>query len=340
MTGRFARGWSMARESFAVLRRYPQLAILPMISGAIFLVAIGAIVASLLPQFPSLYATTGPIWDRLGETDSAQLEVYLAAAVAFYVLAVIAIFCNVALIHCALRAHVGAEPTLREGFAAAMACLPQILGWAVVALTVGMILNVIESTLKDKLGFLGSIVGGLLEFGWSVVTYFVLPVLAAERLGPIAAIRRSSALLREKWGESLAGQARFGLVTLLFILQAALVFAIGLALSLSGKTALAFLGPVLMALGVAYAIAIMVVMQALSSIFQAGVYLYATTGQLPPAFDRELVEGAFQPKRQAFDFQMLASSPRSGTHTLCRRLVARTTNNFEETEYGSLLWQG
>ena len=131
-----------------------------------------------------------------------------------------------------------------------------------------------------------------------MVTFFVLPVLAAERLGPIAAIRRSSALLRDKWGESLAGQARFGLVTLLFILQAALVFAIGLALYLSqGTTALAGLGPVLMALGVAYAIAIMVVMQALSSIFQAGVYLYATTGQLPPAFDRELIEGAFQPKR-------------------------------------------
>ena len=86
MSGRFARGWSMARESFAVLRQYPRLAILPMISGAIFLLATGAIVASLLPQFPSLYATTGPIWDRLGETDSAQLEVYLAAAVVFYVI--------------------------------------------------------------------------------------------------------------------------------------------------------------------------------------------------------------------------------------------------------------
>jgi hypothetical protein len=50
-----------------------------------------------------------------------------------------------------------------------------------------------------------------------VVTYFVLPVLAAERLGPIAAVRRSSAILRSKWGESLAGEARFGLIGLLFV---------------------------------------------------------------------------------------------------------------------------
>jgi len=38
------------------------------------------------------------------------------------------------------------------------------------------------------------------------------------------AIRRSSAILRAKWGESLAGEARFGLVGLVFYLQAAVLF--------------------------------------------------------------------------------------------------------------------
>ena len=56
-------------------------------------------------------------------------------------------------------------------------------------------------------------------------------------MGPIGAIRRSSAILRSKWGESLAGEARFGLIGLLFFLQALALFFIGLALLLSSSAA-------------------------------------------------------------------------------------------------------
>jgi Family of unknown function (DUF6159) len=297
MAGRFGRGWSMARESFSVLRQYPRLALFPIISGAIFLLIVGAVVLSFLPQFESLYSVTGPMWDRLGASDGGQIAFYVAVAAGMYLLTAVAIFCNVALIHCALRCHVGQSPSIGDGFAAATTCLPQILGWALVSLIVGTILNAIESALRDKLGFLGRLIGGLFEVGWSVVTYFVVPVVAAERLGPIAAIRRSSAIVRSKWGESLAGGARFGLVGMLFFLQAAALFFVGLAIQLSyGAGALAGLGPLLMALGVCYGLVIMIVLMALSTIFQAGVYLYATTGQVPPTLDRDLVEGAFRPK--------------------------------------------
>jgi hypothetical protein len=40
-------------------------------------------------------------------------------------------------------------------------------------------------------------------------------------------------------------------------------------------------------------------MSALSTIFQSGVYLYATTGQVPQSLDRDLLESAFQPKAKA-----------------------------------------
>jgi hypothetical protein len=76
-----------------------------------------------------------------------------------------------------------------------------------------------------------------------------------------------------------------------------LLFFIGLAIVLSyGPTAMAGLGPLLMVLGVVYALAISVVLQALSTIFQVGVYIYATTGNVPPSLDRDLVENAFRPK--------------------------------------------
>lgn len=297
MAGRWSRGWSMARASFAILRRHPKLVVFPVISGAALLLVFGVIALSLLPQLGSLHDATHGVWDKLGTDGSGNIWFYVAAYIAIYVLTVVSVFFNVALVHCALRCHAGQEPSVRDGLAAATTRFPQILGWALVATTVGIVLNAIESFLKDKLGFLGSFIGGLFEFGWAVVTYFVVPVLVTEQVGPITAIRRSSAILRQKWGESLAGEARFGLVGLVFYLQAAALFFIGLAIFLSyGAVGMAGLGPLLMALGVVYAVAISVVLQALSTIFQAGVYLYATTGTVPPSLDRDLVESAFKPK--------------------------------------------
>jgi len=297
MAGRLSRGWSMARASFTVLKQYPRLAILPAMSGAIFLLVAGVVLASLLPQLGLAHNTTSSIWNWLGDGKSPSIWFYVAGFAVVFVMTAMAIFFNVALIHCALRAHAGETPSIRAGLAAAVSLLPQILGWALVTTTIGIVLNMITDALKDYLGFLGGLLGGLLELSWAVITYFVVPVLVTEKVGPIAAVKRSAAVLRSKWGESLAGEARIGLLGTLFFLLSALIFAGGAALVFSkGAMAMAGIGVILMVLGVLAAIVSMVVVQTLSTIFQSGVYIYATTGQVPPSLDRDLVEGAFQPK--------------------------------------------
>jgi hypothetical protein len=285
----------MARASFSILRRYPRLIVFPIISGTVFLIVTGLIVASLMPQLGPLHRIAAPFWDRLD--GDGQPWFYIGAFAGLYALTAIALFCNAALLHCALRCHAGEQPSVRAGFAAARARMPQILGWALVATTVGVILNAIENGLKNNLGIFGSLIGGLFEFGWAAASYFVLPVLVVEGVGPIGAFRRASALLRSNWGESLAGETRFGLLGLLFGLQAVAIFFAGLAIVLSsGAAALAGLGPLLMTLGVIYGVATLVVLQTLGTIFQAGVYLYASTGQVPPTFDPALVAGSFRSK--------------------------------------------
>jgi len=297
MAGRLSRGWSMAKASFTVLKQYPKLAILPAMSGAIFLLVAGVVLASLLPQLGLAHNTTSSIWNWLGDGKSPSIWFYVAGFAVVFVMTAMAIFFNVALIHCALRAHAGETPSIRAGLAAAVSLLPQILGWALVTTTIGIVLNMITDALKDYLGFLGGLLGGLLELSWAVITYFVVPVLVTEKVGPIAAVKRSAAVLRSKWGESLAGEARIGLLGTLFFLLSALIFAGGAALVFSkGAMAMAGIGVILMVLGVLAAIVSMVVVQTLSTIFQSGVYIYATTGQVPPSLDRDLVEGAFQPK--------------------------------------------
>jgi hypothetical protein len=287
----------MAKASFAVLKQHPKLAILPVMSGTIFLIVAAAVLASLMPQLGSMHFATGSIWKWLGSDQGPTILFYVAAFGVLYAMTAVAIFFNVALIHCALRALAGEQPSIRGGLMAAVALLPQILGWALVATTIGIVLNMITDALKEYLGFLGGLLGGLLEFSWAVITYFVVPVLVTEKVGPVTAVKRSAAILRAKWGESLAGEARIGLVGMLFFLIAALVFAGGAALVLSkSATALVGLGAILMAIGVLAAIGVMVMVSTLSTIFQSGVYVYATTGQVPAFLDRDMVESAFQPK--------------------------------------------
>src|SRR5712671_3219982 len=100
MAGRWSRGWSMARESFAILKRYPSLLVFPAISGAALLVVFGAIAVSLLPQLGNLHQAFHGIWDKLGtDVSGGNIWFYVAAYIAIYVLTVIAVFFNVALVH-------------------------------------------------------------------------------------------------------------------------------------------------------------------------------------------------------------------------------------------------
>jgi len=95
----------------------------------------------LLPQLGVLHISdAGRAWQKLGENESAQIWFYVACFAGIYVLTAVAVFFNVALIRCALACHAGEEPSVRAGLAAAMTCLPQILGWALVATTVGVAL--------------------------------------------------------------------------------------------------------------------------------------------------------------------------------------------------------
>src|SRR4029077_15523716 len=100
----------------------------------------------------------------------------------------------------------GGATAWRDGLSGARARLPQILGWALLTATVGTILKQIE----NRVPLAGKIVVSLVGMAWAVVTFMVVPILAAEKLGPFAAVKRSAGLLRKTWGEALVGQVSLG----------------------------------------------------------------------------------------------------------------------------------
>jgi hypothetical protein len=277
---RFRRSWRLAQASWAVLKADRELLVFPAIS---FVALVAVLIAFVVPV-----VFVGRLVD-LETGEYSPLSIVLAFV--FYVVSYsVAFFFNTALVGAAMIRLNGGDPTVRDGLRIASSHLPQIIGYALIAATVGMILRAIS----ERLGFVGQIIVGFLGFAWSILTFLVVPVLVVENVGPVAAIRRSGELLRKTWGEQIIGGAGIGLVFGLLAFLALLVgsaLAVALGTSISAVLGAAiFLATLLVVGGIALTGA------ALGGIFTASVYRYATTGEAG-VFGTDAMTAAFQQKK-------------------------------------------
>ena len=271
-----SRGMDIAMASWTVLKRHPKLTVFPALSAL-------AIIALL-----ALFAGVGAMPSRQEPPDGGA-AFYVAFFAIYFVSFFIGTFFNAAFVFCTLQAFAGREPSLEQGLSAAAGRLNQILMWTLVASTVGLLLHALKDMLEKRFGFLGSLLGWVGTAAWSAATYFVVPVLVVDGVGPAEAIRRSMALLREKWGEAVTGEGGLAIASLLLMVPAGLLMAVFAALGV----------PVLiLPVVILYVLAVMLLIMALGTIFRTGVYIYATTGQAPASFSEELIKGTFREKKQ------------------------------------------
>jgi hypothetical protein len=276
MFERITRGIELTKQSWRVLQEEKTLLVFPLFSG----VACALVFASFaLPVWLSGYGV-----DMLDEGKVPQDPLaYLLLFAFYFVNYFVIVFFNSALISCAIIRFHGGDAKVSDGISAAMSRLPQIAGWALVSATVGVLLKAIESR-SEKLGQLAA---GLLGAGWAIATYFVVPVLVVEGVGPIEAVKRSFSILRKAWGESLVAQFGIGLIVMLATLVAIVPAVLGV---ISGNMIAAGIG---IGITVLLVIVISLVSAALNTIILAALYLYAAEGQVPQQFDRELLAGAY-----------------------------------------------
>jgi hypothetical protein len=270
-----------------VLKAEKQLMLFPLISGICCLLVLASFAL--------------PLW-AIGIPNSAQLQqrplLYYGLLFLFYFLTYfIVIFFNSAVIACAILRMRGGEPTLSTGINAALARLPQIVGWALVAATVGLILRALENVTRKRGNWVGQIVAGLFGMAWSVVTFLVVPILVVEKKGPFEALKESVALLKKTWGEQLVGGFSFGLVFMLLGLGGIVPLLLGVYIM---HTAM-LMGVLLIAVGAIYLIGLSVVQSTLQTIFQAAVYLYARDNRAPKGFDESNLSSAMAPAPRSDD---------------------------------------
>ncbi|TWU19395.1 DUF6159 family protein [Allorhodopirellula heiligendammensis] len=292
MFERFATGFHLARQSWDVLKTDKHLLVFPLLSGicCLFVLASFAVpllLSGVLEQVTQAGVDVAESGDS-GEVAPPSNPIYWAGLFAFYFSNYfVIVFFNSALIACAVKRFYGERPTISEGLSASMARLPQIAGWAFVSATVGIALRLIESRSER----VGQFVVGLLGMGWSAVTFFVVPVLVIERLGPIDAVKRSTQILKSSWGEALAGNSSIGFFSFLAMLPC-----IGLVVAgaVAAGNQMIVIGITLVAIGSAGLLIVSLVSSALSAIIQAAVYMYGASGQAPAAFDSSTLRAAFR----------------------------------------------
>lgn len=281
-TGRIERSWELVWQSFAVLRTDKELLYLPAVSGA-FSLAFSAIILSVsalffLPEIQTFLATRA-------QKPVMAPGMWACLFVLYCVNYFIFIFFNVALVSVASDRLNGGHATLNDGLQAAWDRKLNILQWAFLSATVGMFLR----SLEDRMGWLGRLIVGWIGIAWSLATYFVVPILAAENLSPMEALQRSADIFRENWGEELVGGFSFGLIFFFLALP-------GLALPFAGVQQ----GPAGLIAGafaaILYWLLLGVVSSAVQGVFVAALYRYATSKQVPPGFRKEYLADAWQRK--------------------------------------------
>ncbi|MYA00829.1 MAG: hypothetical protein F4038_07250 [Chloroflexi bacterium] len=271
--------WQITKLSWKVLQLDRELIFFP-IMGTIGAIIVGVIAAGV-------FAGTGT-FDRLGsgETEFNVVDLIITL-VAYFGGLYMVIFFNAALVAAARERLEGGDPNVMSGIRAVRGMWLAILGWTIITGTVGLILQALQSMARENsqgvMRIVAIIIVSLLQTAWAYITFFVIPVLVVERVGPISAIRRSGRLLRQSWGEQLTASFSFFLIYLLALLIVAIPVVVLIFLWPVGAIIVAvILG------GIALAS-----VAAMEGIFKAALYEWVSEGKGSEWFDQQLLSNAY-----------------------------------------------
>lgn len=269
MPGKIGRTWDLAKQSFRVLAADKRMLLFPVLS------AIAVVIVSISFLLP---VVASGMFNHRTITNGEYAILFLFYFANYFVI----VFFNSALVYSASICLSGGHATLRDGLAGAWARIGQIFAWALVAATVGMILRILE----DRLGKFARVVTWLLGTAWTLMTYFIVPVLVFEDLGIVDSIKRSAGVLKQTWGEEVVSAFSFGLIWLAAMVPGVLLsFAVMLASPLLGIVR-----------GVLYVLMLSVIFAAVKTVFTVALYRYASQGTVPAGFAPDLVQHAFATK--------------------------------------------
>jgi hypothetical protein len=166
--------------------------------------------------------------------------------------------------------------------------------FSVMEATIGLILRVIVE--RSKL--LGRLVAWILGALWSIARLFVIPIIVSSDVSAPGAIKQSTILLKNTWGENIVSRASFGLGVFLIYLLILIPVTIGLLIL--GAVLGGFLGAMIgLLLVIIIFIGFSIIVSAASSVLNTALFYYAQYKQIPAAFDADLINNAFVNRKKS-----------------------------------------
>ncbi|WP_419854044.1 DUF6159 family protein [Candidatus Poriferisodalis sp.] len=140
--GRFANTWRLTKNSWSLLKQDRELLWLPVLSMLTILAiaAAAAVVGFVTGSF-----------DTSGGAESVQGSAAVLGLVFAFVATATVVYFEGALVAGAHERMTGGDPTVRSAMGKAASRLPSLLGWALITLTVGLVLRF----LRERPGLAG-----------------------------------------------------------------------------------------------------------------------------------------------------------------------------------------
>lgn len=278
------RSWRLFWACWAIFRSQPEMMIYPAIGGV---ASLGFIALILGP-----FALDGRMWALFDESGSIKPQAAIISFLLGLGVSIIANFCATALAAASMAKLAGKQISVEDAFEIAASRFGAIVGYSLIAATVGLILRAIE----ERGGLIGAIFALIASVAWSLASFLVIPILVMEQVGPVDAMQRSTSLLKKTWGEQVAGTFGIGLAT---GIVSTLVIMVSICLVLAARmVGLWPLQVFFIAAGVVAVLSVMLISRTMSGIYTAAVYAYATQGRLMPGLDNDLIAGAFEPRKR------------------------------------------
>ena len=198
----------------------------------------------------------------------------------------IIVFFNSALVSAALDRLRGGDPNVRSGLSHASKHIHHIFIWSIIVTIMALIFAAIRASGRNR-GAVGqimtSIFASLLQAGWAMMTFFVIPIIVSENLSPFAAIKRSSGLFKQTWGNQVTANFGFAIFQILALLASgALGWFFGLLSANLG-----------MIVGVLCATTSVSIIYTLEGIYKAALYEFAM-GEKPLEFEQQDLRTAYR----------------------------------------------
>jgi len=220
-------------------------------------------------------------------------------------LAIVGIFANQAVIAISTGGLVAAADTelrgeqssVGHGIKVSFTRLVPLLLWALIQTVVSVIVGLIRG---NGQGGVGDVVRNIAAAGvlamWQLITFFAVPFIVLEKVGPIKAIKESSKLFKQRWGLQIFGGVRIGgLIALITILPAILLIILGVVVTAAAN--LWAVGIPLIVIGVLVFMIGALILSTMRGIFSVVLFRYAKDGVVEGGFTEEELAGAIRTKK-------------------------------------------